>query len=171
MRKVYFKTKGFSFEVETIKVRGKTVTVKRVRNRDAVSILPLLGKDKIIMERQYRPVVKKWMYELPAGHIEKGEDKVRAVGRELREETGYEASSIKFMFNAHTDTAVELQMLYFYLVSCKPKRGRTKFDEDENIHTVVVPIKRVVEMIRQNKIQDQTSLASLTHFLYFYKKG
>jgi ADP-ribose pyrophosphatase len=151
-------------------VHGRAVHVRRVRNSDAVAIIPILGGNKIIMEKQYRPVVKKWLYELPAGHVEPGEDVVETAKRELKEETGYEISKIKFLFKSHTDVSVETQMQYVFLAECKPRRGTTKFDPDEKIRTIVVPISKAIKMIKQNTIQEHTTLGALSYFLYFYKR-
>jgi ADP-ribose pyrophosphatase len=170
MRKVYFKSKGYSFEVETARVRGKAVTVNRVRNRDAIVVIPLVGRDKILMERQYRPVVKKWMYEVTAGHIEAGEDKIAAVRRELEEETGYMAKDIRFLFKSHTDPSLETQMEYFFLATVGARVG-THLDADERITVRAVPIKTIINMVKQNRIQGHTTIAALTYFLhYVYKK-
>ena len=62
---------------------------------DVVSIIPLwkglhpnLDNTKIVVLRQFRPVINKWVWELPAGKIDEGENAQAAAIRELKEETG-----------------------------------------------------------------------------------
>ena len=55
---------------------------------DAVMIYAICGDGRIVMERQYRPVLDEYIYELPAGLCEKGESIEETAVRELFEETG-----------------------------------------------------------------------------------
>jgi hypothetical protein len=66
------------------KINGKHSKFLKIVKNDVIVVLPVIGEE-IIMERQYRPVIGKYIYELPAGHIEKGESKVSAVKREMLE--------------------------------------------------------------------------------------
>jgi len=62
----------------------------RQNTADGVAIYALYGpaRDRIVMVRQYRYPVDRFVYELPAGLVEAGEDFREAAVRELREETG-----------------------------------------------------------------------------------
>ena len=54
---------------------------------DAVMVYAL-ADDKLVLERQFRYVIDDYMYELPAGLTEEGEDIYEAASREFFEETG-----------------------------------------------------------------------------------
>lgn len=62
----------------------------RKNNADGVIIYSLYGekKDRVVLIRQYRYPVDDYVYELPAGLVEKGESFRAAAVRELHEETG-----------------------------------------------------------------------------------
>jgi len=67
---------------------------------DAVAVLAILRSESgafplstVIIE-QYRPPVDKFVVELPAGLIDKGETAEDAAIRELQEETGYKAKKV-----------------------------------------------------------------------------
>ena len=61
-----------------------------VNKPEGIVIYPLLkdDPDKIVMIRQYRYPVGGYLYELPAGLIDDGEDADTAAVREMKEETG-----------------------------------------------------------------------------------
>ena len=83
--------------IETKTIRrgdGTTKTLERVRHGGAAVIVPVTDDGKVVMLRQYRPAVGAWIYELPAGTIEKGEKPARCAARELEEETGLVAGEV-----------------------------------------------------------------------------
>ena len=57
---------------------------------DGVIIYAVYGekKDRVVLVRQYRYPINGFVYEMPAGLVEKGEDYHEAAVRELHEETG-----------------------------------------------------------------------------------
>ncbi len=56
---------------------------------EAVATVGLTDEGYIILTRQYRHPVGKVIYDLPAGHLEPGEDPIQGARREFEEETGY----------------------------------------------------------------------------------
>jgi ADP-ribose pyrophosphatase len=56
---------------------------------DAVATVSLTAEDCIILTHQYRHPIGKVIYDLPAGHLEPGEEPIHGARREFEEETGY----------------------------------------------------------------------------------
>lgn len=88
-----FNSKGFEshYNVASRAVHIEDLKITTRRNDpDGVIIYALYGekKDKVVIIRQYRYPIDDFVYELPAGLIEKGEDMKEAAIRELHEETG-----------------------------------------------------------------------------------
>lgn len=71
-----------------------------------VAILPALSCDRIVLILNYRHATRSWELELPRGGVELQETFENAALRELREETGFEASSATFLGEIATDTGV-----------------------------------------------------------------
>ena len=66
---------------------GKTAVLDLIEHPGAGLIVPFLAKDKVIFLRQYRAVFGAYLYELPAGTLDKSESALVCVKRELVEET------------------------------------------------------------------------------------
>ena len=64
-----------------------------------VNVVPVLegkpGAERLLMVRQFRQGIRRTTLEFPAGLVEVGEDPREAAVRELAEETGYRARSLR----------------------------------------------------------------------------
>jgi ADP-ribose pyrophosphatase len=78
-------------------------------------VIPVLGRDKLVMVWNYRHAIQGWELELPAGHIENGENPEDCARRELQEETGYSASSWKKIGWFHPSPGISPQRAHAYL--------------------------------------------------------
>ena len=67
-------------------------SILAIKHPGAALIIPFINRNEIVLLRQYRPVIKKYLYELPAGTREKDESALTCARRELIEETGYSAA-------------------------------------------------------------------------------
>lgn len=130
----------------------------------AVVILPFLDNDRIIMLRQYRPGPAKWIYELPAGTIEEGEEPEEAARRELEEETGYVAGKMKLLFKMYPSPGVSTEVMHMFCAS-RLAKGRLHRGEDEFMETFVLDFKDAIGMIEKGYIEDGKTIALL---LYCY---
>jgi len=100
------------------RIRSKTgfeMVHPRLFVDDFSIIVPVLGRDKIVMIWNYRYAIQGWELELPAGHIENGESPEACARRELEEETGYTARSWKRLGWFHPSPGMSSQRAYAYL--------------------------------------------------------
>src|SRR5689334_22415421 len=67
---------------------GRQVPMEIVRHRGSVVLIPEPKSGRVILIRQYRHVLGRWIWELPAGTLEPGEPPARAARRECEEEIG-----------------------------------------------------------------------------------
>ena len=65
---------------------GRETTMDVVRHPPSVILLPMPDSAHIVLVRQYRYAVDRWIWELPAGNVEPGEDIETAARRECHEE-------------------------------------------------------------------------------------
>ena len=54
--------------------------------------VPITNDGKVIILRQYRFAVSRYLLEFPAGTLELGETPLTSIKREIQEETGYQAN-------------------------------------------------------------------------------
>jgi len=64
---------------------------------DYVTVVALTPARRVLLVRQFRPVVQRLTLELPSGHVERDELPEHAARRELLEETGFEAPQLELL--------------------------------------------------------------------------
>ncbi|MFI5363148.1 MAG: NUDIX domain-containing protein [Elusimicrobiota bacterium] len=156
-----WKGRAVNFVVDTIRLpNGKLATREYLDHPGAVGVVPFLNRDTIVMVRQYRHPVYKVTLELPAGKLDKGENLLRCVKRELREETGYTAKTIRPLINYWPTPAFANEVLHMYVAEgLKP--GKMSTDEDEFLQCVTVPFKKAVAMVLNGEIMDSKTIVAL----------
>src|ERR1700730_1861993 len=60
-----------------------------VQHKGSAVVMPVDAKKRILLVKQYRLPARSYLWELPAGKLDKGETPLQAAKRELTEETGY----------------------------------------------------------------------------------
>ena len=161
-----FRTKNFSVTEALYRVKGIRRKYEIITKSDTVLIIPILSDGRILMEKQWRYPVDKYIYELPAGTVDKGEPPKKTAIRELKEETGYTAKSIKFLFKGYPAPGLMDEMMYFYLATGL-KRGKTELDKDEVISLHPIKIKKAISMVKEGKIVDTKTIAALLYYSSF----
>jgi len=135
-----------------------------VHPSNAVAILPLNG-DRCKLLKQYRYAIDQYIYEVPAGTMEPGEDPLKTAHRELIEETGFTATTIvKKGFIYTTPGYTDEKIYLFEARNLSPSREFEK-DEDEVIEVVDVATKDLAAMIHDGIIVDAKTICLIYHCL------
>src|SRR5450432_2682434 len=82
-------------EDEAVDKTGWRIQRSVVRHAGSAVMMPVDGKNRVLLVRQYRLPADKYLWELPAGKIDDGETALQAAKRELVEETGLSAKKWK----------------------------------------------------------------------------
>ena len=159
-------TKHFSVKEALYRVKGIRRKYEIITKSDTVLIIPVLDDGRILMEKQWRYPVGKYIYELPAGTVDKKELPRQTAIRELEEETGYRAKSVRFIFKGYPAPGLMDEMMYFYLATGLSK-GKTNMDKDEVISLKPIPAKKAISMIRKGEIFDTKTIAALLYYSSF----
>lgn len=155
--------KGKLLNVRVVRIRlpnGYTVNLEVVKHPGAGLVIPFLTKDKIIMLRQFRPVIKSYIYELPAGTLDKGESPLECVRREIIEETGYSAKKLKFLGRIYPVPGYSTEKIAIYK-AWDLKRAAGKAEKDEVIENRVLTKPKIRRLFRRGRIVDAKTIAAL----------
>ncbi len=100
------------------------------------------------------------MLELPAGKIDGDEDPMDTALRELKEETGYRAGSIRHLTTISPSCGYTTELLYIYL--CKDLTpGETHFDDTEDLDLYEYTADELVDRIMKGEIQDAKTIVGV----------
>ncbi|MGI0133982.1 MAG: NUDIX hydrolase [Candidatus Micrarchaeaceae archaeon] len=168
MGRVLYRCKDFYVEEYACKINGRTRVLQRIIEPDIVVVLPFLDRDTVLLEKQYRHPIGKWLYELPAGHIDKGESAMAAARRELKEETGYAAGIVRKMFSAYSNPGLNTAVRnYFYAAGLK--QGNRHLEPTEEIRTEKVKFSWLSTLIKNNSIVDEKTIAAVSYYKEYVK--
>ena len=136
-----------------------------IRHNGSVVILALdSSKSKkdpwIVVERQYRHAANQFLWELPAGKLEEGEDPLAGAKRELEEETGYRAKKWKPLVEYFASPGFLGESMKVFLAEGLVA-GDAHPEEDENIELRLVKLSEVLKMIAKGAILDGKTLTSV----------
>jgi ADP-ribose pyrophosphatase len=142
---------------------GRSVALDAVRVPAVAYILPLLEDGRVVLIRQYRPIVGAEIWELPAGTLEPGEAPEACARRELAEEAGYAAGRLEPLGEALADPGLTDERIFLFLArELRPvARG---LDADEQIEVVPVPLGEAYRMAAAGEILDAGTLVALFRF-------
>jgi len=161
--------KGPVFSVVTDYVQEGEYHGRRDVIRHPGSIVVLGIKDHaardplILLERQYRHVVGRRIWELPAGRIDPGESRLAAAKRELLEETGYTARRWRRAFHFYASPGFLDEQMHVYIAEGLTP-GEAAPEEDEQIATRLLPLSQAVRMVLRGQIFDAKTMAALLWF-------
>ncbi len=167
MSKVVYRSKMFRVERDSFTANGRKFVFDRIAGANTVTVLPVLDDGRIILERQYRYSIGRYLYELPAGHIEGGESAREAASRELEEEPGYRPGYLKALFSAYPSPGSKTE-LATYFIAKELVKTRTNREPDEIISLKIVAYRKALELVRKNQIVDLKTIACL---LFYAKEG
>jgi ADP-ribose pyrophosphatase len=136
-----------------------------IRHNGSVVILAMdSSKSKknpwIVMERQYRHAANQFLWELPAGKLEPGEDAVAGAQRELAEETGYAAKKWKPLVEYYASPGFLGESMQVFLAEGLVA-GDAHPEDDEKIDFRLVRLSEVLKMIEKGMILDGKTMTSV----------
>ncbi len=131
-----------------------------------INIVPVTDDGQIVLIEQYRHGVQEFTLEIPGGLAEIHEhDLAEAAGRELLEETGYQAREIVSLGACHPNPAMQSNLCHFYLGRDCRQVAELELDAGEDIHVVLHPIEHVPELVASGRITHSLVLAALYRFM------
>lgn len=148
---------------EQVTADGKRHPRQVVHHPGAVVLLPLLDDGRVVLIRNYRIAAGEALIELPAGTLDPGEEPLEAARRELAEETGYRARSLKLLTIFYSSPGILDERVHLFLATGLTP-GPRDLQGGEEIETLLVAWKGAVEMVRSGAIRDAKTLVGLLYY-------
>lgn len=153
---------------------GKKLTRDVIRHNGSAVILAIDSsksrKDPLVLiERQFRHAAQQYLYEVPAGKMEEGEDHLEGAKRELLEETGYKAKKWTKLVRYFASPGFLGEWMQVFLAEDLTP-GLAEPEEDESIELQFVPLSQLLKLIDEDKIRDGKTVISVMYYARMKKK-
>jgi ADP-ribose pyrophosphatase len=137
---------------------GSTGQLEIVRHPGASAVVPFLtdprGDDpQILLIKQYRYAAGGYIYEIPAGMLDPGEEPLACAHRELKEETGCTAKTMEHLYSLLTTPGFSDERIEIYLATGL-ERGETSHESDEFLTVETVTLSKALKMVQTGAIRD-----------------
>ncbi|MEM0951703.1 MAG: NUDIX hydrolase [Cyanobacteria bacterium P01_H01_bin.74] len=143
---------------------GKIVDREVVEHPGGVVAYPVLDDGRVVLVQQWRYPIGKTLLELPAGKLDwhhgKAEDPLKAIQRELLEETGYQAKHWEAITSIYTAPGFCDEKLWLFKASGLFNGHKAKQpSEQEWLNVVCLPPEALMDQIKTGQIQDAKTIA------------
>jgi ADP-ribose pyrophosphatase len=157
--------RAVKIRVDTVeKASGTKTTREVVEHSDSIAVVALDEQGNILLVRQFRHAVDKFLLEIPAGGIDPGEEPVESVRRELQEEIGYFPRKIDKLVGFYATPGYGTEYLHCFLATDLVP-ARLVAEDTEDIELVHVSPAEIPELVTSGDICDAKSVAALLAFL------
>jgi len=147
------------FQTEDGKLHEFTTFYKQ--GDHAAAIIALTTDRKVIITYQFRAGPERWMYDIPGGGVEKGEEPQAGALRELKEETGYEPGHIEFLGTNSRDAYSNGVWYYYFVTDAVPVSEGRSLDEEEQDQGAEVRFISIAEFLEHAKHDRMTDPAAV----------
>ncbi len=131
-----------------------------MKHPGAVIIIPILDNNKIVFVKQFRPVLKNFVFEFPAGTLKKDEKPLIAAKRELVEETGFTAKRIKKVLEVYPVPGYSTELMHIYL-AWDLQKGLQNLEKDELLNIEILSLNRAFKFIKKGLIKDSKTIIGI----------
>lgn len=178
MTKWKIKSSKYIVDNPWIKVRRDGIQIKDqvldyyiVEERDGVVAVALTDNDEVVLIDQYKIGASSDVLSLPSGYYEdKHEGHMHTAKSELQEEAGYKAKKFNKIGSFYRSPGRHTQKVHVFLASdLTPVERELEVDEEE-IKVVLIKFDKVLGMIKQNKIKDMETVASILMVKEYLKR-
>jgi len=160
-RRELYRGRVVNLDVETVTLpNGATVELEIIRHPGAVAIVPLKGDGTVLLIRQYRHAAGGYIYEVPAGKLDPGEEPRHCAARELEEEIGHRASSLTHMLTFFTTPGFTDEVIHLFLATGLTP-GTQSLDHDEVLEVVTMSLDEAIQRIADGTIRDAKTIIGL----------
>lgn len=161
MSKNIYKGKVVTLNIDCVQLpNGVTVELETIRHPGAAAVVPMKDDGTVVLIRQFRHAAGGFIYEIPAGKLNPGEDPLHCASRELEEEVGYRAASFELLSSIFTAPGFADEVIHIYKATGLTK-GRQQLDPDEVLDIIEMTLDQAIEKIKDGTIRDGKTIVGL----------
>ena len=151
-------------QVDFIRQESGESTIREVvRHPGGVAAVPVLDDGRIVLIRQFRYPLGKYIWEIPAGKLDSGQTPRDTIARELEEEIGYTAAKLTEMCSFYTSPGFCDEVIHLFaahgLTPCAQR-----LETGEHIRPETHTLNECLEMIASGEIMDCKSVLGILWF-------
>ncbi len=152
----------FRFTTKDVFVNGQMREYKIVDHPGGAGIL-VVEAGRVLLIKQYRPAVREYIWEVPAGILDTDEEPLVAAKRELAEETGYTAKNWKSMGRMYPTPGYTSEILHLF-VAQDLIPGEQHLDDGEELEVHWFTWDEVKSMLANGQIMDGKTVLLLLQY-------
>ena len=162
-KKKVYDGKNISVNIHNVSFRKKKFKREIIEQKSASAVLAFDGKGNVLLVKQHR-FPHGFVFEIPAGTLDKNEKPRVGAIREFIEETGYKPKKLKHLIDYYPFLGYNTQKIHCYVAQDIEKVSEMKLEYDEFLTLVKINFKKLLKMIMSGKIVDsKTICAALTY--------
>jgi ADP-ribose pyrophosphatase len=155
-----FDGRVFNVTVDTVSEGDLTYQREVVHHNGSAVIVPIFDDGTVALVRQYRHPAVRYLLEVPAGTLAKGERPEIGAARELKEELGVVAARLEKLSEFFVSPGFCEEKMWVYLAT-ELTEGEQALEDDEVLNVVRLPIADALEMITSGEIEDAKTIIGL----------
>jgi ADP-ribose pyrophosphatase len=155
-----FDGRVFNVTVDTVSEGELTYQREVVHHNGSAVIVPIFDDGTVALVKQYRHPAVRYLLEVPAGTLAKGERPDAGAARELKEELGLVAARLEKLSEFFVSPGFCEEKMWVYLAT-ELSEGEQALEDDEILEVVRLPIVEALEMITSGEIQDAKTIIGL----------
>jgi ADP-ribose pyrophosphatase len=161
-RSYLYRNPWCAFRVDEVVLPGGTqIEYGVLESKGFAAVVPVTDDGNVVLVRQWRQPLETFTLELPSGGVDEGEDPEEAAGRELLEETGYQATDLEHLLSAHTSTGRTNEVCHLFRCWAIRDPEGPRPEPTEFIRVVELPLEEALGKVSSGGITDAATVLGL----------
>ena len=162
-KRVIYKGRILTFVENAVNVNGKELLLNQVEHPGAAAAVPVMPDGRIILIRQFRYAINDWLWEIPAGLLEPGEQPDSCASREVGEEVGWTVSKLESLGSIVTSPGFSNQRIFLFVAHLQTQVSHVR--EPGVVMTVhMKDWSEIEQILGRNELIDAKTLVALYRY-------
>jgi ADP-ribose pyrophosphatase len=158
-----------TLHVDTIRqASGRTSIREVVLHPGGVLAVPILDDGRVVLIRQFRYPLQKYILEFPAGKLDGNLSPDETIARELEEEAGYRARTLTHECSFYTSPGISNELLHLF-VARELEPVQQRLEDGEHISVEQYTLEQCLAKVVRGEIMDGKTLLGLLWYQFKFK--